>query len=84
MTKEISYSKDAFRTLRKIPRNEATRIMEKVAQYAADPSSLGNNVKALAGLNLIRLRVGDWRILMDDQGVVLIVVKVGPRGSVYE
>jgi mRNA interferase RelE/StbE len=84
MPKQISYSKDALRTLRKIPRNEATRIMAKVEQYAADPSSLGNNVKTLVGLNLIRLRVGDWRVMMDDEGVILIVIKVGPRGSVYE
>jgi mRNA interferase RelE/StbE len=84
MSKQIFYSKDALRTLRKIPRNEAMRIIAKVEQYAADPASLGNNVKALVGLNFIRLRVGDWRIMMDDEGVVLIVIKVGPRGSVYE
>jgi mRNA interferase RelE/StbE len=84
MPKKISYSKDALRTLRKIPRNEATRIMAKIEQYAADPASLGNNVKALVGLSLIRLRVADWRVLMDNKGVVLIVIKIGPRGSVYE
>ena len=69
--------------LRKIPRNEAERIIAKVRQFAADPAALGNNVKALIGLGLIRLRVGDWRVIMDDSGLVLTVLNVGPRGSVY-
>ncbi|WP_035097604.1 hypothetical protein [Devosia sp. LC5] len=31
----------------------------------------------------IRLRVGDWRVIMED-GVVLEVLEIGPRGGVYE
>jgi mRNA interferase RelE/StbE len=31
---------------------------------------------------MIRLRVGDWRVIMDD-GVVLEIVAIGSRGSVY-
>jgi mRNA interferase RelE/StbE len=84
MPREIAYSKDASRALRKIPRNEAERIIAKIEQFAADPTALGNNVKTLIGLGLIRLRVGDWRVIMDDDGLVLTVLKVGPRGSVYD
>jgi mRNA interferase RelE/StbE len=84
MPKEIAYSKEASRALRKIPRNDAERIIAKIEQFAADPAALANNVKALVGLGLIRLRVGDWRVIMDDSGLVLIVLKVGPRGGVYE
>jgi len=84
MPREIAYRKEASRTLRRIPRNEAERIIAKIEQFAADPASLGNNVKALVGLGLIRLRVGDWRVIMDDTGLVLMVLKVGPRGGVYE
>jgi mRNA interferase RelE/StbE len=29
-------------------------------------------------------QVGDWRVIMDDQGVVLDIIKIGSRGSVYE
>lgn len=84
MIKDIAYSKEASRALRKMPRNEAERITAKVVQFAADPSALGNNVKMLAGLGLIRLRVGDWRVIMDDDGLVLTVLKVGPRGGIYK
>lgn len=67
-----------------MPAVEAERIRSKVRQYADDPGSLSNNVKALVGTRYIRLRVGDWRVIMDDRGNVLEVIKVGPRGGVYD
>lgn len=57
--------------------------MAKIDQYAADPASQANNVKTLQGREGIRLRVGDWRVIMCD-GEVLAVLEIGPRGSVYE
>ena len=67
-----------------MPAAEADRIRSKVRQFAEDPGSLSNNVKALVGSPYLRLRVGDWRIIMDDRGNVIEVVKVGPRGGVYD
>jgi len=66
-----------------MPMSTANRILEKIAAYAADPQSLANNVTALRGRTGIRLRVGDWRVIMED-GEVLDVLQVGPRGGVYE
>lgn len=66
-----------------MPANTAHRIMAKIAQYADDPASLANNVKALKGREGIRLRVGDWRVIMHD-GEVLDVLDIGPRGGVYD
>ena len=66
-----------------MPANTAQRILEKINAYAADPSSQANNVTALVGRDGIRLRVGDWRVIMHD-GVVLDVLQVGPRGGIYE
>ncbi|MCM2292759.1 type II toxin-antitoxin system RelE/ParE family toxin [Allorhizobium sp. BGMRC 0089] len=82
--KKIAYSKSSVKVLRRLPVNEAKRIMAKIEQYALDPLSQANNVKALVGSPYIRLRVGDWRVIMDDQGTVLDVIRIGPRGSVYE
>lgn len=67
-----------------MPVTEANRVRAKIDQYAEDPASLANNVKALVGSPFIRLRVGDWRVIMDDRNRVLEVVKIGPRGGVYE
>jgi mRNA interferase RelE/StbE len=66
--KEIAYAKTALRTLRKMPANASCRLVAKIEQYAADPGSLANMVKALTGSPYIRLRVGDWRVIMDDPG----------------
>nr|WP_233346844.1 type II toxin-antitoxin system RelE/ParE family toxin [Hyphobacterium sp. CCMP332] len=80
----MSYTKSALKVLRKMSRPDALRIMAEVDQFAIDPESLANNVKRLQGSDFIRLRVGDWRVIMDDQGAVLAVIRIGPRGSVYE
>jgi mRNA interferase RelE/StbE len=66
-----------------MPANTAKRIMGKVEDYATDPASQANNVTALKGRDGIRLRVGDWRVVMSDEGQVLAVLDVGPRGGVY-
>jgi mRNA interferase RelE/StbE len=82
--KVVAYSKSAVKTLRKIPANDAKRIVAKIEQYASAPESLANNITELVGSPYIRLRIGNWRVIMDDQGTVLDVLKIGPRGSVYE
>jgi mRNA interferase RelE/StbE len=82
--KQISYTKAAIRALRRMPANTATLIRSKIEAYATDPASQGNNVRALKGREGIRLRVGDWRLIMDDQGNVLAVLDIGPRGSVHD
>lgn len=66
-----------------MPVEVAERITLKIEQYAADPASQANNVRALKGREGIRLRVGDWRVIMNDDGVVLAVLDIGPRGSIY-
>lgn len=82
--KKIAYSKSSLKVIRRLPADEAKRITSKIEQYASDPKSLANNVKALVDSPFIRLRVSDWRIILDDQGNVLEVLKIGPRGSVYD
>lgn len=83
--KKVAYSKDALKTLRRIPANVAASIRAKIGQYAADPASLANNVKALKGVDGgYRLRVGDWRIIFTEDGVVIAIVRIAPRGGAYD
>jgi mRNA interferase RelE/StbE len=82
--KKIAYSKSALKTLRRIPSNESAKIRAKILQYATDPASQANNVKKLKGREGFRLRVGDWRVIFDDQGNVLAILEIGPRGDIYE
>jgi mRNA interferase RelE/StbE len=82
--KDVVYSRTAQKALMRMPRNWANRIRDKISAYAEDPSSQANNVRPLKGLvGVMRLRVGNWRILMRDE-VVLLILDVKARGSAYK
>jgi mRNA interferase RelE/StbE len=68
-----------------MPRNTANLIREKLEQVAVDPFASTPNAKKLQGRDGYRLRVGDWRIIyeVNKKEVVIIVLKVAPRGEVY-
>ena len=74
-----------MKALERIPANTARLIRAKIAQYAADPRSLANNVKTLKGEDgFLRMRVGDWRVVLSAGELTVDVVDVGPRGSIYD
>jgi mRNA interferase RelE/StbE len=81
---EVRYTKTALKALTRMPAVAARLIRSKIEQYAEAPASLANNVKKLQGRDGYRLRVGDWRVIFDQEGVVLDVLQIGPRGSIYE
>ena len=83
--KQISYSREALKALIRMPSNTAKLIRSKIEQYAADPASLTNNVKALkGGEQLFRLRVGEWRVIFTEDGRINEIIKIAPRGGAYE
>ncbi len=83
--KQIAYSRDALRSLSRMPTNVSRLIRSKVEQYAAEPSAQANNVKALKGYaGVHRLRVGDWRITFTESGEIIAIIKVAPRGKAYD
>lgn len=67
-----------------MPNPTAYRIRAKIYAYAVDPSSQANNVTDMSGHEgHIRLRVGEWRVVMAN-GAVIAVIRIGPRGEVYK
>lgn len=72
--KQISHTKAAVRALRRMPANTGMLIRSKIEAHATAPAPEGNNVKSFRGQGGIRLRVGDWRVIMDVQGNVLAVL----------
>lgn len=81
----VEYSREATKTLMRIDRATSKRIREKVDLLTTDPDALANNIRALKGTEgLMRLRVGDWRVIYTADLVVLLVLKVASRGSAYE
>ena len=68
-----------------MPRNVRELVKSKIEALAHDPFGAAN-VKQLVGEPGYRLRVGDWRVIYDVHAgrLVVRVLKIGPRGGVYE
>jgi len=79
----IVITRSAERDLDKIGKTDCDRIIRKLEIYAANPKALANQVKRLKGDPILRLRVGDYRVLFTEDGVVLTVVRAGHRREVY-
>lgn len=82
---QIVFTRQANRALRKMPRNTVRLIREKLDQLAQDPYAHNPNVTKLQGRSGYRLRVGDWRVIyeLEDDRLVIMVLKVAGRGGVY-
>ena len=82
----IEYSDRARRQLRKLDRQVRERIREfiRAIPELETPRSKGGPLSGPLG-DFWRYRVGDYRIVCDIQDNVLIVevVKIGHRGDVY-
>jgi mRNA interferase RelE/StbE len=81
--KTITYTVKAALALR-IHANRAKLIRSKIAQYAANPASQANNVKRLTGVDALRLRVGDFRVIFKETADTITVLDLGPRGDIYD
>lgn len=83
--RQVEYARDAAKILQRIDQATARRIRDKVRQHADDPASLANNVIVLkGGEGLRRMRVGDWRVIFTEDLVVVLVVRIAPRGGAYD
>lgn len=82
----VEYSKSARKALKTMPRNTAKLILEKIEAVAADPFAPNHNVRKLTNHPGFRLRVGDWRVvyLIHEQALLIAVVRIAPRGEVYQ
>lgn len=81
--KKVIYSKAANKALKRMPTNEVRRITTKVEQYSRDPASQAGNVKKLQGRPGYRLRVGDWRVIFDEDDNIIDIEEIASRGSIY-
>ena len=64
-------------------RAAARRILAKIDLLASGATALDNLVKPLKGTDMYRLRVGDWRVIYREDGTILDILRIAPRGSAY-
>lgn len=69
-----------------MPDGIARRLRLELDRVAAGPSAYRGDWKPLQGSAYWRLRVGDWRAICDvrDAELVLLVLKIAPRGDAYK
>jgi mRNA interferase RelE/StbE len=77
-------SATAERQLKKIPSEEAIRILRSISLLAADPRPAG--CRKLSGFESIyRIRIGNYRVIyeIDDKRILVIILKIGHRKDIY-
>jgi len=84
MTYSIKWRPKAVKELRKLPRDVAIRIVKKVDTLKEDPKK--SLQKLRGGDGGFKLRVGDYRILIDiiEKEKVIAVRVVGHRKNIYK
>jgi len=81
---KIEISATAERQLRKIGRETLTRIMTAIEDLATNQRPRGR--RKLRGFDdVYRIRVGKYRVIysLDEKSVLIIILKVGHRKSIY-
>lgn len=75
---EVYYSKQAIKFLKKqntITRNRIRNAIQRL------PSG---DVKKLQGISSYRLRIGNYRIIFEQNGIVLYIMRIDNRGQIYK
>jgi len=80
----IQFKASVRKDLRKIPKKDVLRILGKIEALADNP--IPPQAEKLSGDEKYRIRQGNYRILyqIDDEVLVIEVVKVGHRRDVYQ
>ena len=83
MTFQIIWSDFASNSINKLDRTITKQIYNKVGELKENPYRY---VKKLIGSPYFRLRVGDYRVIMEiNQGILqILIVKVGHRSTIYD
>jgi mRNA-degrading endonuclease RelE of RelBE toxin-antitoxin system len=80
--KKIRFQPNVPAEVRAINQREAMGILQAIHRYAATGAG---RVKPLSGQfeGLLRLRVGDHRVLFEETAEILTIHRVGARRDVY-
>lgn len=80
---ELNFDKKAIKFLNKLDRNSKERRWDKLQECKIEPFRYLRHLEQIKGY---KLRVGDYRIIIDVDEVVkvLYVEKIGHRKNIYE
>ncbi len=80
----IEIKKSAAKEIEKLPKTMMLRVLKKIKGLSSEPRPVG--CKKLSGDEKYRIRIGNYRILysIEDEILVVYVVKVGHRREIYK
>jgi len=84
---QVLYSPGAGKTLQKIPKGIAKRVVESIEDLSRvdDPKRYIKKLKGSLGVPMYSYRVGDYRVILsvNDEVLVIYVIDVGDRSTIY-
>ena len=83
MTYEVFFSDLALKQLRKLDLEIRQRIIATIERIKIRPDEY---VRKLVGDDVYRLRVGNYRVLLDlnEEKLIILVLRIGHRRNVYD
>ncbi len=80
---KIKIKQSAVKELYKLPQQVLTKILKKIEDLEGNPRPKG--VIKLTNRELYRIRYGNYRILytIDDDALIIQIVKIGHRRDIY-
>lgn len=80
---KIKIKKSAVKELNNLPKNDLLKIVRKIQNLADNPRT--HDCKKLSGEEKYRIRSGNYRILylIEDDVLIIYIVKIGYRRNVY-
>jgi len=84
---QVLYSPGAAKTLQKIPKGTAKRVVESLEalSQADDPKRYIKKLKGSFGVAIYSYRVGDYRVILsvNEEVLAIYVIDVGNRSTIY-
>lgn len=79
----VEFSKTAEKQIYKLEKEIQLRIISTLERIRIRPYP---HIKKLVGVPYFRLRVGDYRVILDirDDKLVIFVIEIGHRKSIYD
>ena len=83
MSYEITFTDTSRKQFNKLEKDVQERIIKALERIRIRPESY---VKKLVGDNCYRLRVGDYRVILDIEKseLIILVIKIGHRKNIYD
>ena len=78
----LEYTREAEKAIRKLERGVQARIFASLERCRIRPYP---HLVKLVGLSYFRLRVGDYRIILEikEEKLIILVLEVGHRKNIY-